>query len=80
MAAQRLVGFEDYRVVGAKTCFYSVSAGERFIVERAGNAWLLAGFSGHGFKFGALLGLRVAAALAGELAADELRAWAAGGS
>ena len=63
----------------ARTCFYSVSDGERFIVERAGNAWILAGFSGHGFKFGALLGERVAAALTGELAADELAAWAAGG-
>ena len=79
MAAQRLVDFERYRVLTAKTCFYSVSDGERFIVERQDNAWILAGFSGHGFKFGALLGERVAAALTGELAADELTAWAAGG-
>ena len=52
--------------------------GRAFIVERCANAWILAGFSGHGFKFGALIGERVAAALAGEQSADELAAWAAG--
>jgi glycine/D-amino acid oxidase-like deaminating enzyme len=65
-------------VLEARTCFYSVTEGERFIAERVENAWILAGFSGHGFKFGALFGERVAAALAGELPADEFTAWAAG--
>jgi sarcosine oxidase len=65
-------------VLEARTCFYSITEGERFIAERVENAWILAGFSGHGFKFGALLGERVAASLAGGLAADDLAAWAAG--
>ena len=44
---------------------------ERFIVEPVGRALVLAGFSGHGFKFGAVIGEAVAAALAGEpLASD----------
>ena len=78
LARSRLPDLARYRVLEARTCFYSVTEGERFIAERLDNAWILAGFSGHGFKFGALIGERVAAALAGERAADELAAWAAG--
>jgi glycine/D-amino acid oxidase-like deaminating enzyme len=78
LARSRLPDFSSYRVLEAKTCFYSVTAGERFIAERAENAWILAGFSGHGFKFGALIGERVAATVAGELAAADLATWAAG--
>ena len=78
LAGTRLPDLARYRVLEAKTCFYSIAEGERFIVERLGNAWILAGFSGHGFKFGALIGERLAAALAGELAADQLAAFAAG--
>ena len=78
LARSRLPNLTCYRVLEARTCFYSVTEGERFIAERYENAWVLAGFSGHGFKFGALIGERVAAAVAGELAPDELAAWAAG--
>ena len=78
LAGTRLPELARYRVIEAKTCFYSLAEGERFIVERHAQAWVLAGFSGHGFKFGALLGERVAAAVAGEQSADELAAWAAG--
>jgi glycine/D-amino acid oxidase-like deaminating enzyme len=39
---------------------------------------VLAGFSGHGFKFGALIGEAVAAALTGERPAAAITAWAAG--
>lgn len=39
---------------------------------------VLAGFSGHGFKFGALVGERLAETLAGERSPEELTAWAAG--
>ena len=78
LAGSRLPDLARYRVLEARTCFYSVTAGERFIAERVEKAWILAGFSGHGFKFGALLGERVAAAVAGELAAADLAAWAAG--
>jgi glycine/D-amino acid oxidase-like deaminating enzyme len=78
LAASRLRDFERYRGLEATTCFYSVTADEAFIVERCESAWILAGFSGHGFKFGALIGERLAAALAGEQSADALAAWAAG--
>ena len=74
----RLRDFEAYRVLEARTCFYSVTADERFIAEPVERAWMLAGFSGHGFKFGASLGLAAAEAVAGVRGADEFRAYAAG--
>ncbi len=79
LARTRLFEFERYRLAEAKTCFYSVSAGERFIVEPLGaRSWVLAGFSGHGFKFGALIGLRLAETLTGARDPQALTAWAAG--
>jgi glycine/D-amino acid oxidase-like deaminating enzyme len=78
VAESRLVGFERYRVLEAKTCFYSVAEGERFVVEPRGRAWLLAGFSGHGFKFGAVIGEAIAEALAARRPAATVTAWAAG--
>jgi glycine/D-amino acid oxidase-like deaminating enzyme len=38
----------------------------------------MSGFSGHGFKFGPLIGLELARAIAGESAPPALSAWAAG--
>jgi glycine/D-amino acid oxidase-like deaminating enzyme len=78
-ARTRLVGFERYRVNGAKTCFYSVTEGERFIAEPIEQAWVLAGFSGHGFKFGAVIGEALAETLNGRRTPAALTAWAAGG-
>jgi glycine/D-amino acid oxidase-like deaminating enzyme len=79
VADSRLVDFERYRSPAARICFYSVSAGERFIVEPLGErAWVLAGFSGHGFKFGAVIGEAVADALCGKRSPEAVAAWAAG--
>ena len=78
VAQSRLVGFERYRAVAARTCFYSVAEDERFIVEPVGRALVLGGFSGHGFKFGAVIGETAAAALCGERSLIALRDWAAG--
>ncbi len=75
----RIAGFERYRIASAKTCFYDVAPGERFILERLGaRAWVMGGFSGHGFKFAPLLGLELARAIAGEREAGDLARWAAG--
>jgi glycine/D-amino acid oxidase-like deaminating enzyme len=78
VARTRFVDFERYRVQGARTCFYSVAEGERFIVEPIERAWVLAGFSGHGFKFGTVIGEMLAQTLAGARAAVDLSDWAAG--
>jgi glycine/D-amino acid oxidase-like deaminating enzyme len=39
---------------------------------------LLAGFSSHGFRFGAAIGEAIAAALNGGRSAESVTAWAAG--
>jgi glycine/D-amino acid oxidase-like deaminating enzyme len=78
VARPRLVGFERYRTLDAGTCFYSVTADERFIAEPLGRSWVLAGFSGHGFKFGAVIGEAIAEALSGERPPETVTAWAAG--
>jgi glycine/D-amino acid oxidase-like deaminating enzyme len=74
----RLAGFERYRVLGARTCFYSVTRDERFIAEPIERAWVLAGFSGHGFKFGAVIGEMLATTLDGTRAPAAMTDWAAG--
>ncbi|WP_457654486.1 NAD(P)/FAD-dependent oxidoreductase [Rhodocaloribacter sp.] len=78
LARPRLKHFERYRLDRAATCFYAVAPGERFIVERTGRAWVLAGFSGHGFKFGPLFGERLASVVEGSADASEFTRWCAG--
>jgi glycine/D-amino acid oxidase-like deaminating enzyme len=71
----------QYRIVEAKTCFYDVEPKERFILEPLGAAgYIMSGFSGHGFKFGALMGELAAAAVLGDKPADAIRRYAAGES
>ena len=74
----RLKDFGRYRLIEAKTCFYSIAEGERFIVEPQGRAWILTGFSGHGFKFGAAMGEALTETLSGRRAPETMTAWAAG--
>ena len=69
---------EAYRLIEARTCCYTVAPEERFVVEPLGRAWVMAGFSGHGFKFGPLLGEAVADAISGARSPAEVSAWAAG--
>ena len=72
---------EHYRIVEAKTCFYDVEPKERFILEPLGAAGtVMSGFSGHGFKFGALMGELAAAAALGDKPAETIRRYAAGES
>ena len=79
VARQRFRDFPAYAQGEARVCFYDVEAKERFIVEALHErAWAMTGFSGHGFKFGALLGERVAAALLGKADAAATTRWAAG--
>lgn len=75
----RLTGFDRYRQSELKACFYTVESEERFIVEPVGAAaWVMTGFSGHGFKFGALMGEAMADALEGERMPSAVGRWAAG--
>ncbi|WP_424814301.1 FAD-dependent oxidoreductase [Roseococcus sp. YIM B11640] len=79
LARRRIPGLDRFASLGAATCFYDVEPDERFVVEKlAPRSWVMSGFSGHGFKFGALLGRRLAAAIADPARETAIPAWAAG--
>jgi sarcosine oxidase len=67
-ALQRVQGYAERWLPGVDasapsptTCLYTLTANEDFVVDRVGPITVLAGFSGHGFKFASVIG---------ELAAD----------
>jgi sarcosine oxidase len=53
----------EYRVEGVWTCAYTFTADERFVSFERGRCLIVSACSGHGFKFGAAVGRRVAAAV-----------------
>ena len=78
-ARANLADFDDYRLLEAKVCYYTVTDDERFVVEPIGKAgWVLSACSGHGFKLAALIATGLADALTGHRPATDLPAWAAG--
>jgi sarcosine oxidase subunit beta len=78
-ARHRLRDLDRYRVLSASACWYDVEPRERFIVEPlGGRAFVMSGFSGHGFKFGPVLGLALARAVGDPSLHAPLAAWAAG--
>ena len=74
----RLKDIDQYSIDHAKTCFYTVQPDEHFIVEQCDRAWVMSGFSGHGFKFGALMGLLTAHAAMGFIPPQLMASLAAG--
>ncbi|MBX9752718.1 MAG: FAD-dependent oxidoreductase [Roseococcus sp.] len=83
LARKRIPGIEGFARPkgegGSATCFYDVEPDERFVIEPLSpRSWVMSGFSGHGFKFGAVLGERLALAIAQPETAARLPAWAAG--
>jgi len=64
----------QYRVTGVVTCAYTFTADERFFVREEGNCLAVSACSGHGYKFGAAVGRRVAQFVASRDFAA-LRAW-----
>ena len=79
LARRRLPFLDRYRVLGARACYYDVTREERFILAPQGpRCWVMAGFSGHGFKFGPLLGEALARAVADPVLARGVPGWAAG--
>ena len=65
-ARGRVAGVERMTRLEAKTCFYTVGEGERFIVHDDGAALVVSACSGHGFKFGPVVGEAVARVAKGE--------------
>src|SRR4029078_7424095 len=56
---------DGWRTDRVRACFYTVTEDERFVVEKPGaKGWVMSPCSGHGFKFGALMGLELARTIA----------------
>jgi hypothetical protein len=55
-----------------------IEVGANVARDRERRAWVLAGLSGHGFKFGALIGEATVETLTGQRSPDAMTAWAAG--
>jgi sarcosine oxidase/sarcosine oxidase subunit beta len=78
-ASEIFAGFERYRQLEAKVCYYTVTDDERFVVEPIGKSgWLLSACSGHGFKLGPLIATGLADAIIGRRTAADVFRWAAG--
>jgi len=75
---KRFKSFSRYAFETPRVCFYTVQPQERFILERHEKTTVMAGFSGHGFKFGALMGEAAAAATLNPDNAHAIKTWAAG--
>lgn len=75
---KRIPMLRTYTVDEAPVCFYTVTPKERFICHHEDNLWVLTGFSGHGFKFGPIIGERLAEVFAGRLAEPMFTKWLAG--
>ena len=72
-------GFDAWRTDRLKVCFYTVTGDERFVVEKQGaRGWVMSPCSGHGFKFGALMGLELARTIATNRDPLQHARWAAG--
>jgi glycine/D-amino acid oxidase-like deaminating enzyme len=72
-------GFDRWRTDRLKVCFYTVTGDERFVVEKQGaKGWAMSPCSGHGFKFGALMGLELARTLLQARDPAAHARWAAG--
>lgn len=52
----------EYRVARVQTCAYTFTADDKFLSYRKGKALIVSACSGHGYKFGAAVGRRVAEA------------------
>lgn len=71
--------FARWRIDRLAVCFYTVTEDERFVVEKQGACgWLMSPCSGHGFKFAALMGLRLAETIATGADPAAHARWAAG--
>ena len=53
----------EYRVTEVVTCAYTFTADERFLAHQKGKCLIVSACSGHGYKFGAAVGRRVAEAI-----------------
>ncbi|MEM8487196.1 MAG: FAD-dependent oxidoreductase [Bacteroidota bacterium] len=77
-AARRIPLLAQYPVHRSAVCYYTVADEERFIAHCEGKTWILTGFSGHGFKFGPLIGQRLVQVVDGHTAPSVFTTWVSG--
>ena len=65
---------EEYRVTEVVTCAYTFTGDEKFMAHEDGKCLVVSACSGHGYKFGAAVGRRVAQAV-GDGDIDGLKRW-----
>ena len=81
LAHHRLVDPRRYQFGETRACFYTMTEDERFVLRTLdgdNRCLVVSACSGHGFKFGALLGEASAATVTGQLDAAKVERWAAG--
>ena len=61
-----LPDIDDYRLIYLKTCFYTTTADDRFVLRKRDRLLLFSGCSGHGYKFAAFNGEKLAQVVLGE--------------
>ena len=82
MLASRIPALNGAAIT-SKTCMYTMTPDENFVIDAHpdfSNVHIAAGFSGHGFKFGPLMGEALAIASLGQCDTASLTAWVAGES
>jgi sarcosine oxidase len=65
---------EEYGVTEVVTCAYTFTADQKFLAHQKGKCLIVSACSGHGYKFGAAVGRRVAASI-GDGDVDGLKKW-----
>lgn len=74
----RVRDIDDFKVVEGHCNWWTMAPQERFVFRNVERAWFLSACSGHGFKFGALTGRDVAAAISGDEPAQTVQERLAG--
>ncbi len=77
--APYLERLDAYRIIGHRVCYYTMANDQRFLSMLSERAAAVSGCSGHMFKFGAVMGERLAEAATGGAGRDGFVRWAAGG-
>ena len=78
LAINRLPLLKGFAMKKEQVCFYTVARNEEFIARNIDKTWILTGFSGHGFKFGPLIGEQMARVIADRISKDAFKKWIAG--
>ena len=74
----RIAALDRYRPLRMQICHYMIAPDARFVVAAIGPTLAVSACSGHGFKFGALLGERIAETVLSGADPAPLTRWAAG--